>query len=169
MFASASDRIYWARRRTAEALTDRPSGSAALASMMAEIQTVRVSAHTVSIGNRSRIVAADSAYGLAEILAWLLHERDILPVFDKSARHDGTFERHAFTYDHDDDSYVCLGGRRLRPRNRNFAIARGDVGQDGFMRYRARKQDCGGCALRRRCTPNMPARKVTRVTSGLRA
>ena len=110
-------------------------------------------------------LAADTAYGSAEMLAWLVHERDIqphIPVFDKSARRDGTFERDAFTYDHDDDSYVCPGGKRLRPRNRNFATARGDVDQDGFIRYRARQQDCGDCALRERCTPNMPARKVTR-------
>ncbi|MBB5713082.1 transposase, partial [Sphingomonas xinjiangensis] len=29
-------------------------------------------------------------------------------------------------------------------------------------RYRARQQDCAGCDLRQRCTPNTPARKVTR-------
>jgi hypothetical protein len=39
---------------------------------------------------------------------------------------------------------------------------RHDVGQDGFIRYRARQQDCGGCTLRDRCTPNMPVRKVIR-------
>ena len=43
-------------------------------------------------------------------------------------------------HDHDDDSYVCPGGKRLRPRNRNFATARGDVGQDGFICYRARQK-----------------------------
>jgi hypothetical protein len=110
-------------------------------------------------------LAADTAYGSAEMLAWLVHERDIqphIPVFDKSARRDGTFERDAFTYDHDDDSYICPGGKRLRPRNRNFSTTRGDVDKDGFIRYRARQQDCGGCASRERCTPNMPARKVTR-------
>lgn len=40
-------------------------------------------------------LAADTAYGSAEMLAWLVHERDIqphIPVFDKSARRDGTFE-----------------------------------------------------------------------------
>ena len=110
-------------------------------------------------------LAADTAYGSAEMLAWLVQERGIsphIPVFDKSARRDGTFERDAFTYDHRDDSYVCPGGKRLRPRNRAFAQARSDVGEDGFIRYRARQQDCTGCALRQRCTPNMPARKVTR-------
>src|ERR1043166_631085 len=110
-------------------------------------------------------LAADAGYGDGPNLAWLVHERDIhphIPVFDKSARRDGTFERSAFTYDHADDSYVCPGGKRLRPRNRNFATPRSDVGQDGFIRYRARQQDCTGCDLRQRCTPNMPARKVIR-------
>ena len=40
-------------------------------------------------------LAADSAYGSAEMLAWLVHERGIephIPVFDKSQRSDGTFE-----------------------------------------------------------------------------
>ena len=110
-------------------------------------------------------LAADTGYGSAEMLAWLVHERDIqphIPVFDKSARRDGAFERGDFTYDVRDDSYVCPGGKRLRPRNCNFARARSDVDQDGFIRYRARQQDCTGCDLRQRCTPNMPARKITR-------
>ena len=110
-------------------------------------------------------LAADTGYGSAEMLAWLVHERDIhphIPVFDKSARRDGPLARADFRYDLGDDSYVCSAGNRLRPRNRDFTQARGDVGQDGFIRYRARQQDCAGCDLRQRCTPNMPARKVTR-------
>jgi IS5 family transposase len=110
-------------------------------------------------------LAADTAYGSAENLAWLVEEKGIaphIPVFDKSARTDGTFERSAFTYDREDDSYVCPGGKRLRPRNRNFARPRSSVDQDGFIRYRARQQDCGNCSLRQSCTPNMPARKIMR-------
>jgi hypothetical protein len=45
-------------------------------------------------------------------------------VFDKSARKDGTFERSDFIFDPGDDSYICPGGKRLRPRNRNFTTAR---------------------------------------------
>jgi len=110
-------------------------------------------------------LAADAGYGDAANLAWLVEQKGIaphIPVFDKSARRDGTFERSAFSYDVQDDSYVCPGGKRLRPRNRNFAVPRSDVDQDGFIRYRARQQDCSGCALRDCCTPNMPARKVMR-------
>jgi transposase len=110
-------------------------------------------------------LAADTGYGDAANLAWLVEEKGIaphIPVFDKSARRDGTFERSAFTFDAQDDSYVCPGGKRLRPRNRNFAVARSTVDQDGFIRYRARQQDCSGCELRQRCTPNTPARKIMR-------
>jgi hypothetical protein len=47
-------------------------------------------------------LAADSAYGSAEMLGWLVNERAIephIPVFDKSARADGTFSREDFVYD----------------------------------------------------------------------
>jgi hypothetical protein len=83
-------------------------------------------------------------------------------VLDKSARRDGTFAPADFRYDLGDDSYVCPAGNGLRPRNRNFTQSRDDVGQDDFIRYRVRQQDRAGCDLRQRCTPNMPARKVTR-------
>src|SRR6266567_8245125 len=46
-------------------------------------------------------LAADAAYGSAENLAWLVHERGIephIPVFDKSQRTDGTYSRDDFAY-----------------------------------------------------------------------
>ena len=61
-------------------------------------------------------LAADSAYGSAEMLGWLVYERGIephIPVFDKSARTDGTFEREDFTYDHGSDVYICPAGKML--------------------------------------------------------
>src|SRR5690606_9011146 len=78
------------------------------------------------------------------------------------ARNDGTFARSDFTYDHDDDSYICPAGHPLRRSNRNFSAPRSGIDKDGSIRYRARQQDCQGCTFRQRCTPNMPARKVTR-------
>ena len=59
-------------------------------------------------------LAADSAYGSAGMLGWLVHERGIephIPVFDKSARTDGTFTRDDFTYDHHRDVYICPAGK----------------------------------------------------------
>ena len=70
-------------------------------------------------------LAADTAYGSAENLAWLVDERGIephIPVFDKSAAHDGTFARADFTYDHEDDSYVCPGGK-APTRQRTYRAA----------------------------------------------
>ena len=110
-------------------------------------------------------VAADSAYGSAENLAWLVHERGIephIPVFDKSERQDGTFSRSEFTYDHDQDAYVCPAGKLLRQRQRTYRNIRPLADEDGMMRYRASKHDCDACAMKLRCCPNTPARKIPR-------
>lgn len=51
-------------------------------------------------------LAADTAYGSTPMLNWLVEDKDIephIPVFDKSARKDGTFERSDFTYDEAED------------------------------------------------------------------
>ena len=36
------------------------------------------------------------------------------------------------------------------------------VDEDGMLRYRASKRDCGACGLKQRCCPNAPARKILR-------
>lgn len=110
-------------------------------------------------------LAADSAYGSAEMLGWLVHEQGIephIPVFDKSERNDGTFERADFTYDREADAYICPAGKQLRQRQRVYRAPRPFVDEDGMMRYRASKLDCDICALKRRCCPNTPARKIPR-------
>ena len=110
-------------------------------------------------------LAADSAYGSAAMLGWLVHERGIephIPVFDKSERRDGTFERADFPYDHERDLYTCPGGKELRQDRRHFAEPRDGVDDEGFMRYRASKRDCDACALKPRCCPRAPARKILR-------
>jgi hypothetical protein len=62
-------------------------------------------------------LVADAGYGSAEDLAWLVHERGIephIPVFDKSSRSDGSFERSDLAYDHERDCYICPDGKELR-------------------------------------------------------
>ena len=91
-------------------------------------------------------LAADTAYGSAEMLAWLVDEQAIaphIPVFDKSERTDGTFSRDDFTYDHAEDAYVCPGGKTLRRHRRPFAKPRIGVTKDNTILYRASKSDCG--------------------------
>jgi len=103
-------------------------------------------------------LAADTGYGSAELLDWLVHERSIEPhirVFDKSARKDGTFERQHFTYDHATDTYTCPGGKTL--------TTTGTLVNDGAtLLYRASKHACAVCALKPRCCRNTPMRKVPR-------
>jgi transposase len=103
-------------------------------------------------------IMGDSAYGSAEMLGWLLHEQGIEPhvtVFDKSARHDGTFSRDDFTYDHERDVYFCPDGKTLTTTGTL-------VNDNATLLYRASKHDCTACALKPRCCPNTPARKVPR-------
>ena len=110
-------------------------------------------------------LAADTAYGSAEMLDWLVNKQQIaphIPVIDKSGRDDGTFARSDFTYDPAADLYRCPGGKELKQHRRAFRIDHPDVPPDDTYRYRASKADCDACELKRRCSPNTPARKVTR-------
>jgi hypothetical protein len=55
-------------------------------------------------------LAADTAYGSAPNLDWLVNEKGIsphVPVIDKSKRDDGTFSREEFVYDKERDIYTC--------------------------------------------------------------
>jgi transposase len=110
-------------------------------------------------------LAADTGYGSAEMLAWLVDERKIephIPVFDKSERKDGTFSRDDFAFDHEADVYVCPAGKQLRRYRRAFTTPRTGVQKDDTVRYRASKRDCDACPMKPRCCPNAPARKVPR-------
>ena len=103
-------------------------------------------------------LAADTGYGSAEMLGWLVHERGIephIPVFDKSARKDGTFERSDFTYNHEADTYTCPAGKVLTTTGTL-------VNDDATLKYGASKLDCDVCPLKPRCCPNTPVRTVPR-------
>ena len=107
-------------------------------------------------------LAADTAYGTAEMLGWLVYEKGIephIPVFDKSQREDGTFSRSDFVYDHKNDLYRCPAGKALRLSQR---LRGPTVDDDGILRYRASKLDCQVCELKPKCCPSTPARKVPR-------
>ena len=116
-------------------------------------------------GLRLERLVADTGYGSAAMLAWLVHEQGIephIPVFDKSTRKDGTFSRSDFTYDHDRDLYVCPAGKELMHYRRQFHPPRTGIDAEGLMRYRAVKHDCGPCALKERYCPKHPTRKILR-------
>jgi len=110
-------------------------------------------------------LAADTAYGSAPMLEWLVHDQGIephIPVFDKSRREDGTFSRSDFAYDRVRDRYTCPAGKLLKPRQRAYKAATSNAAADDTIRYRAAKADCDACSMKPRCSPNGPARKVTR-------
>lgn len=122
-------------------------------------------AHAGRFGLYPERLVADTAYGSAETLAWLVHEQGIephIPVIDKSRRGDGSLGRDDFVYDLREDAYRCPEGKWLRHYRRPFRTKRSGVDEDGMMRYRASKTDCDVCPLKPRCTPKEPGRKIMR-------
>jgi transposase len=108
-------------------------------------------------GLKPERLAADSAYGSAPSLNWLVQEQGIaphIPVFDKSDRSDGTFSRADFQYDETLNIYICPAGKTL--------TTRGTVVNDDQVLYRASKFDCAPCPLKAQCCPKEPARKIPR-------
>src|SRR5262245_49077759 len=102
-------------------------------------------------------LAADTAYGSASTLNWLVNVKQIaphIPVIDKSKREDGTFSREEFTFDKERDIYTCPAGKILTTTRK--------VVNDGQLLYRASKLDCDVCPFKVRCCPKELARKITR-------
>src|ERR1700694_1830622 len=67
-------------------------------------------------GIKPERLAADTAYGSAANLNWVVNEKKIaphIPVIDKSKREDGTFSRDDFTFDKEHDIYTCHAGKLL--------------------------------------------------------
>jgi transposase len=107
----------------------------------------------------------DTAYGSAEMLDWLVHDRGIephIPVYDKSQRSDGTFSRDDFSYDQASDTYRCPAAKTLWRYRRPFTVPRSGPIKNNAVRYRASKHDCDACPFKPRCCPNAPARNVPR-------
>lgn len=58
---------------------------------------------------------------------WLVEKRGIaphIPVIDKSGRKDGTFERADFTFDAENNLYICPSGKELKQYRRAFTTPR---------------------------------------------
>jgi len=119
----------------------------------------------VCFGLKPQRLSADSAYGSAEILAWMVEHKNIaphVPVWDKGQRTDGTFSRSDFIFDAVSNTYTCPGGKILQQYRRPFTVARTGVTKDKMRLYRASQSDCEACALKARCCPGQLRRKVPR-------
>lgn len=102
-------------------------------------------------------LAADTAYGSAATLDWIVNDKKIaphIPVFDKSRRDDGSLSREDFAFDSGRNIYVCPQGKLLHTTGR--------VHDGRTLLYRARTSDCGPCPLKARCGPKAPERKIPR-------
>jgi hypothetical protein len=103
-------------------------------------------------------LAADTAYGSAATLNWLVKDKGIaphIPVIDKSKREDGSLSREDFTFDKERNIYTCPAGKTLTTTGK--LINDGDT-----VLYRARTYDCGPCPLKPKCCPKAPERKIPR-------
>jgi transposase len=100
-------------------------------------------------------LAGDTVYGAVRLLKWLVDRKITphIPVWDKSARSDGTFSRADFVFDQERNIYICPGGAEL--------TSTGNIDQGHIVYYRANKNDCSTCLLKPKCTTAV-ARKVTR-------
>jgi transposase len=109
-------------------------------------------------GLKPERLAADTAYGAASMLNWLVEEKGIaphIPVFDRSKRDDGTFSRSDFRYDPTNDVYLCPTGKTLTTTG---TLVNGGT----TLLYLARKHDCDGCELKSICCPKVPFRRIPR-------
>jgi IS5 family transposase len=95
---------------------------------------------------RPQKLAGDSVYGAVRLLKWLVDRKITphVPVWDKSARHDGTFSRADFIFDQERNVYICPGGAEL--------TSTGNIDQGHIVYYRANKNDCSACSLKPKCT-----------------
>ena len=104
---------------------------------------------------RPRRLAGDTVYGAVRLLKWLV-DRGItphIPVWDKSARSDGTFSRSDFVFHPERNIYVCPGVAKL--------TSTGNIDQGHIVYYRASKNDCSTCSLKPKRTTAI-LRKITR-------
>ena len=125
------------------------------ANSIAEIAVAQTMLERVGRRFQLRPQRGDTAYGAVRLLKWLV-DRNItphIPVWDKSARSDGTFSRADFVFDHQRNVYICPGGTEL--------TSTGNVDQGHIVYYRANKRDCSTCVLKPKCTTAV-TRKVTR-------
>ena len=108
------------------------------------------------MGLKPKRLAADTAYGTATFLSWLIGTgiTPHIPVWDKGQREDGTFSRGDFAFDKKRNVYVCPTGKLLTTTGR--------VHDGRTILYLASTRDCGSCPIKSQCTPNMTFRKIPR-------
>jgi transposase len=109
------------------------------------------------LGRGKFYVVADAGYSSGEQAAQC-EAKDIMPCVPatrtRNPRGDGNFfQRDAFRYRPESDTYLCPGEKTLKRKAR--------LKKDKSIIYLASAKDCGGCSLKHRCTASF-ARRVSR-------
>jgi hypothetical protein len=97
-------------------------------------------------GLKPERLAADAAYGSGLMIGWLMRRgiEPHIPLLDREHQTNGFFTRAEFTFDPQNNVFVCHGGKQLK--------STGLVRDDGTIPYFASTKDCRACALKPRCT-----------------
>jgi len=110
-------------------------------------------------------LVGDTNYGSAEMLGWLVDEKQIephVPVWDKTERKDGTFSVSDFQWQEQANEYRCPEGHALRSDWRPFKKPRTRITTADTIIFRSSQFDCATCPSKDRCCPNTPIRKIAR-------
>ena len=112
--------------------------------------------HTENTQSQVEVAVADSQYGtINNYLA--CHDRGIaahIPPFKDGHNRNGKFSDAAFSYDPEDDVYLCPAGHRLQR-------TRYDRNHETFQ-YQGQAKICTACSLRDRCTDSKRGRTLRR-------
>lgn len=112
--------------------------------------------HTENTQSQVEVVAADSQYGT--IKNYLeCHDRGLkahISPFKDGQNRNGKFSDEAFSYDPEDDVYLCPGGQRLKR-------TRYDRNRETFQ-YQGKAKICKACALKDKCTGAKTGRTINR-------
>jgi transposase len=115
-------------------------------------------------GMKPKRLIGDTAYGTAQMLAWMVDEQQIephVPVWERPER-DDVFKRSDFEFDEQADLFRCPGGKELRRFWREYKTPRTGITKAGDIKYRSSKRDCDVCPLKMKCCPHTSIRKLTR-------
>lgn len=110
-------------------------------------------------------LVGDTAYGTASLLGWMIQDKQIephVPVWDKTARKDGSLSISEFQWVPERNEYVCPEGHALRNDRRQFTTPRTRITKADTVIFRASQADCANCVRKEHCCPNTPLRKIAR-------
>jgi IS5 family transposase len=116
-------------------------------------------------GLKPQRLVGDTAYGTAQMLGWMVNDKDIaphVPVWDRSERKDGTLPSSEFAWDEKANEYRCPQGHALLSDRRQFTRPRSRITKAGMILYSASQHDCIDCPMKQQCCPNMPNRRIMR-------